>query len=55
MSKNEMRGSSAGGTAHTQTDGLLFLLLMEGKAENWDRGCDDVLAVLLESLGRNAL
>ena len=52
MFKNEMRGSRTG-RAHTQRAGLLFfLLLREGKAENWDRGCDDALAVLLEFRGQ---
>jgi hypothetical protein len=54
MFKNGIRGSPTG-TAHTHRGGLLFLLRREGKTENWNGGCDDALAVLLESGGRNVL
>lgn len=41
---------------HTRIEVVYFFLLRrEGKTENWNGGCDDALAVLLESGGRNVL
>jgi hypothetical protein len=52
-----MKGEGAAQEQYTRREVVYFFCLLrrEGEAENWNRGCYDALAVLLEFRDRNVL